>query len=179
MRSFIAVELDNATKNILSDIQSKLKKQAIGGNYSHPENLHLTLKFLGEINMQVFCEVSRIIKKVAHSNKSFVLKLNGLGIFNRGRKMIIWSGLDYSENLLKVYNELQTELENILPNIEKREYSPHITLVREAGYSEDTLDFLSSIRLDHQFRASGISLMESTRIDGKLTYIRRAFEPFC
>ena len=93
--------------------------------------------------------------------------------------MIIWSGLDYSENLLKVYNELQTELENILPNIEKREYSPHITLVREAGYSEDTLDFLSSIRLDHQFRASGISLMESTRIDGKLTYIRRAFEPFC
>ena len=83
-----------------------------------------------------------------------------------------------SNRLLKVYSELQTELENLLPNIDKREYMPHITLVREVKYSGETVDFISGVALDHQFEVAGISLMESTRINGKLTYIRRAFEPF-
>lgn len=178
MRSFIAIELDDYTKNLLNGVQLKLKQHGIKGNYSRPENFHLTLKFLGDIDLPVFNEVVHIIKKVAFSNQCFVLKLSGLGIFNRGSKMIIWSGLEKSNRLLKVYSELQTELENLLPNIDKREYMPHITLVREVKYSGETVDFISGVALDHQFEVAGISLMESTRINGKLTYIRRAFEPF-
>ncbi|NMA65815.1 MAG: RNA 2',3'-cyclic phosphodiesterase [Clostridiaceae bacterium] len=178
MRSFIAIELDSDTKKFLSDIQHKLRLKGIKGNYSRPENFHITLKFLGDIDLSVFNKVCEIIKKVAISNKSFVLKLNRLGIFNRGKKMIIWSGLKKSNNLLKVYEDLQKELEHILPDIERRCFTPHITLLREANYTAETKDFISDLVLDYQFYAAGISLMESTRIDGKLTYIRRAYQSF-
>ena len=50
MRAFLAIELDDKTRQLLRDIQEKLKEAGVRGNYSLPDNLHLTVKFLSEIN---------------------------------------------------------------------------------------------------------------------------------
>ncbi|NLM73602.1 MAG: RNA 2',3'-cyclic phosphodiesterase [Clostridiaceae bacterium] len=179
MRSFIAIELDNNTREFLCNIQRDLESHGIHGNYSRPENLHLTLKFLGEINEFTFKKIAEIIKKVADNNKSFILSLNSVGKFNKGNRSIVWAGLERNEFLFKIYQELQSELERILPDIEKKAYSPHITLIREARPYKEVSDFIDKYKVPgHKFPAEGISLMESTRIEGKLTYIRRDFAPF-
>lgn len=178
MRSFIAIEFDDKTRDFLCNILRLSESQGIKGNYTRPENLHLTLKFLGEINGFTFKHIAEIIKAVADNNNSFVLSLDSIGKFNKGSRMIVWAGLKKSDGLLKLYHELQTELERIIPGIDNRVYSPHITLVREARPFKEVLNFIENYKEpSHQFSVEGISLMESTRIDGKLTYLRRDFAP--
>ncbi|HHW23315.1 MAG TPA: RNA 2',3'-cyclic phosphodiesterase [Clostridiaceae bacterium] len=175
MRCFIAIELDNETRSLLSEIQKKLADSGIKGNFTRTENLHLTIKFLGEIDSAGFISVKNILKKVSSEQKSFVLTLDKIGKFDRGNKKIIWAGLYRSRELEDLYYAVNAEVMKILPNGDEKRYTPHITLAREATLPADTLNY-DEIR--HSFRVSGISLMESTRQDGKLVYLRKAYESF-
>jgi 2'-5' RNA ligase len=179
MRCFIAIEFDDKTRNILAAVQKQLKDQGIKGNYTRIDNLHLTLKFLGEIDMPTYSDICDLIKKVSLNHKKFVLELDRLGKFDKGSKKIVWAGLSDNKNLLRLYKELESEIEGIMPIRKEKYYIPHITLIREANLlSNDVLNIEFPENLGHTFTASGISLMESTRVDGRLTYIRRAFESF-
>jgi 2'-5' RNA ligase len=175
MRCFIAIELDNETRALLSGLLKKLSDAGIKGNFTRAENLHLTLKFLGEIDSSAFESVKNILKKISSEHKSFVLTLDRIGKFDRGSKKIIWAGLSRSKELEKLFYQVNTEILKILPIEDEKRYTPHITLAREATLPDDTL---INEELKHSFRVSGISLMESTRRDGKLVYLRKAYESF-
>lgn len=179
MRCFIAIEFDKKTRNILAKIQEDLKDQGIKGNFTLNENLHLTLKFLGEIDRSIYSDICNLIKKVSAEHKLLVLELGRLGKFDKGRKKIIWAGLLDKKNLISLYKDIESELEGIIPIKKGDYYIPHITLVREATLvSNDILNIEMREKPGYSFIASGISLMESTRIDGKLAYVRRAFGSF-
>ncbi len=178
MRCFIAIELDEETRNILAKVQEKLKGKDVKGKYTRIDNLHLTLKFLGEIDESAYFAICNLIKKVSVNHKLFVLKLDRLGKFDKGSKKIVWAGLSYNKNLVSLYNDIESGLEKIMTIKKENYYTPHITLIREATLSSNKIDdeIYDSIR--HSFRVNGISLMESTRVEGKLTYVRRAYESF-
>ena len=179
MRCFIAIEFDDKTRNILAAVQKQLKDQGIKGNYTRIDNLHLTLKFLGEIDRSVYLDVCDSIRKVSLRYKKLVLELDRLGKFDKGSKKIVWAGLSDNKNLLRLYKNLESELEGIMPIKKEKYYIPHITLIREAALlSDDILNLECHEKSGYKFIAPGISLMESTRVDGRLTYIRRAFESF-
>ncbi|MCX7774272.1 MAG: RNA 2',3'-cyclic phosphodiesterase [Clostridia bacterium] len=176
MRAFLAIEFDEMMKGYFKGVQELLRSKGVTGNYSHPENLHLTVKFLGEIDPVVYEKVGSVVKSVANEHHSFVLSLDSFGKFNKGNKMILWNGLKPSEPLLLLHRNVENALDPILPGLKEKHYSPHITLVREAlapnGLPEPGLKSPIS------FAARGLSLMESTRVAGKLTYIQRVFQPF-
>jgi len=178
MRCFIAIEFDENTRNFLAKIQEELKSKGILGNYTRVENLHLTIKFLGEIDLSVFNGICEMIKKVSFKHKKFVLELDKLGKFDKGNKKIVWAGISENKYLLSLFNDIECGLETIMPIKKENRYTPHITLVREAVLRPDSSCFDIHEKLGYSFEAPGISLMESTRINGKLTYIRRAFESF-
>lgn len=179
MRCFIAIELDDQTRNILANIQEKLKGKDIKGKYTRIDNLHLTLKFLGEIDRSVYFDIRNLIKKVSVNRKLFVLELDRLGKFDKGSKKIVWAGLLDNKNLINLFRDIESELEEIMLLKKDNYYIPHITLIREATLIwNDISNIEIQEKLGHPFKASGISLMESTRVDGKLTYVRRAFESF-
>lgn len=179
MRGFLAVELDSETRTLLCNIQQQLKNEGIRGNYTLPENFHLTNKFLGEIDEVEFGKIKGLIKNVASRHNPFVLSLNFIGKFEKGNKIIFWAGLRRNESLQNIYRDVELLLEPIQPSHGEKNFSPHITLVREA-VSPKVFSEIKTIKegLEHVFPASGLSLMESTRVEGQLTYIRRAFEPF-
>ncbi|NLX63892.1 MAG: RNA 2',3'-cyclic phosphodiesterase [Clostridiaceae bacterium] len=178
MRCFIAIEFDKNTRNFLAKIQDELRNTGVRGNYTRVENLHLTIKFLGEIDMSVFNDVCDLIKKVSIRYKKFVLELDKLGKFDKGNKSIVWAGISENKYLINLFNDIESGLENIMPIKKENRYTPHITLVREAILQPDSFGIEMSDKPGYSFEVPGISLMESTRINGRLTYIRRAFESF-
>ena len=177
MRCFIAIEFDDETRKFLVNIQDKLKTTEITGNYSRPDNLHLTIRFLGEVDQYLFKAIKDAMKRVALRHKSFDLNINSIGKFDKGNKSIVWAGLERSQDLVELYNDMDEELRAIMPALNKEKYSPHITLIREAGPKDKVSRFISDMGdNNHRFTVSGISLMESTRINGQLTYVRKAYE---
>lgn len=179
MRGFLAIELDHETREFLCGIQKSLAEQDVKGNFSLRDNLHLTVKFLSEINAAQIEKVSEMIKNIASQYNLFVLTINSLGKFNKGNKMILWAGVKNHPFLQSLYRDADLQLRPIVPGLEEKNYFPHITLVREAVAQKPFSELRETIgAVDHPFTASGLSLMESTRVRGRLTYIRRVFEPF-
>ncbi len=174
MRCFFAIELDEITREILVKEQNRLKSKAIRANFTRRDNLHLTLRFMGEIAPAYFPVLKKISDFVAARSHSFELALSKPGAFVRGHKSIIWWGIRHNDQLDTLQNSLEREIQqNGFPG-EFKPYTPHITLAREFVSNLDTKRLMQeSNPFDHSFIANRISLMESTRIDGKLTYICR------
>lgn len=179
MRSFFAIELDDESRLLLTGIQNHLRQEGVTGNFSFPENLHLTIKFLGEIDNMQYSRAQSLLKIISQRYAPFVLSFHSLGKFEKRGKMIIWAGLKRSDRLYTLNRDVEAEWKEFMPGLTEVDYSPHITLAREAKSSRlfKDLDVLKE-DLHHSFTAHGLSLMESTRVDGRLTYVRRAYQPF-
>lgn len=171
MRTFIAVEFDKDTKNNLSQLQDRIKDDCKKGNFTTKDNLHLTLRFLGEIDEDDIPNVAQAMEETASVNRSFPLVFDRVGYFDRGEKCIIWVGVDKSKALVRLYETLEKNLGKQGFKRERANFAPHITISRETAlfYSKKILvdkfkpDFGGMI-------VKEISLMESKRVNGRLIY---------
>ncbi len=170
MRVFFAIEFNQEVKDRLFKVQQELRKYCIGGNYSHKENFHLTLRFIGEQNPEQLQKLVSTLHNTTQGATGFGLVIDKLGTFNKGSKKIIWAGLDRSSELQYLYGKLEGALENICYPREQKVYSPHVTLIRETRLEHSTEGF-ESIGFDKiHIQVGAISLMESKRVDNRLTY---------
>lgn len=170
MRLFYAIELDEATRKLLVDVQTALKQKAVRANFSQAGNLHLTLRFMGEVEPGHLEVLKRIQEDTAAKFKDFSLELSSPGAFERGHKSIVWWGLKKNEQLFSLQRALEAEIRANGFTPELKPYSPHVTLARE--FVGDVKNILSSLSpIQHQFHVPVISLMESTRVEGRLTYL--------
>lgn len=167
MRLFIAI---NFSPNILDDVESviqKLKKQALQGNFTRRENLHLTLAFLGETSK--LAEVKKAMDSFAAN--SFKLSIEGFGKFPRSGGDIYWLGVEKNKELEAVHDQLTTLLLEAGFNLEKRPFKPHITLGREIIMMKDfEQDSFAKSLTPMSMEVEKISLMKSERVNGKLVY---------
>ncbi len=170
MRVFFAVEFEEEIKERLYSLQQEIKKYCSGGNFTHKENFHLTLRFIGEQNPGQVEKLIRVLHMAAAGTNSFQLKFDRLGAFSKGNRKIIWTGLEKSYELQQLYHRLEAALGKEGYPGEGRNYSPHITLVRETRLAEDIPD-IDKIRFGKlAVKVNSISLMESKRVNDKLTY---------
>jgi len=132
IRSFIAIELSPIIKSKIEEIQSKLKSSTSDVRWVRKEGIHLTLKFLGNIEEERISEISDIIRKCSTDTTTFTLKVHSLGAFpNERNPKVIWVGAeDESGNLGKLQHALEKGLAKIGFKKEKRSFSPHLTLGR-------------------------------------------------
>jgi 2'-5' RNA ligase len=103
LRLFVAVNFDAETKSRLLAIQDKLKKQAVRGNFSKPENLHLTLIFIGETDVGLVPAITEIIKNAAERCPKSKNLTTEYTEFHRGRekdliKTLCSSVVEYSSS---------------------------------------------------------------------------------
>lgn len=132
MRTFIAIELNKEIKEALSGIQKKIKTMPEDVKWVAPHNIHLTLKFLGEVDEAKIPKIIQSIKEAAIQFKPFRVALADIGVFpNLKFPRIIWIGIEEGKEKLE---ELAKFLENLLARLkfpkEKRSFSPHLTLGR-------------------------------------------------
>jgi 2'-5' RNA ligase len=163
MRLFIAINFNNETRSRLLALRDELRGKSERGNFSAPENLHLTLAFLGECNDKQTTAVKSVLSTV--NFEPFDIAVDCIGRFKRDGGDIWWAGLRESKPLIVLQGELTEKLIAAGFTLERRKYSLHITLGREV---------VTDIKLwqiePFGEKVSLIDLMKSERINGKLTY---------
>lgn len=171
MRSFIAIELPDKIKTFLSCLQEKLKRTASDVKWVEPRNIHLTLKFLGEIPESKLPEITAAVQDIAQTKSSFVMRLAFLGAFpNIKSCRVIWVGIDKGDTESK---EIALAMEEKLQKSgipgEERKFSSHITLGRARGAKNrqgliELLDTLagSLSRENLEFEVKKLTLFKST-----------------
>lgn len=171
MRVFIALEFPKDIKEYLVQIQQVIREQSITGNFTRNENFHLTLRFIGEIQISELEKLKKAIDQVALHQNDFQLTFKELGHFPRGKKQIIWVGLQPNEMLNQLYSNLEMALEVQGYPSEGKGFVPHITLGRQIILTEELNKIGEQIKLsDIGIPISKISIMESSRLNGELTY---------
>ncbi len=125
MRLFVAIDLPEAVQDRLSLLCCGLP----GARWVTPEQIHLTLRFIGEVDGGLFLDIRDALAHI--EGESFSLQLSGVGFFPpRGKPRVIWVGLRENEPLLKLRNRVESLLVRLDLEPEGRKFSPHITLAR-------------------------------------------------
>ena len=132
MRTFIAIELDKDIKEKIALIQQQLKQTNANVKWVKPENIHLTLKFLGEVNEEQLNKTKNILQDSIKEKRSFDMVISELGAFPKLESpRVIWIGIKNGvENVLDITSILEGELSRIDFPKEKRPFSGHITIGR-------------------------------------------------
>lgn len=171
MRVFFAIEFKEEIKDRLYLVQQVIKQMCSGGNFSHRENFHLTLRFIGEQTPEHVQKLKNALTSIAADTSGFELIIDRLGTFNKNNRKIIWAGLEKNNELQQLYNKLEGTLEKAGYQLEQKAYSPHVTLVREARLEKST-EGLNDVAFEKiHTQVNSISLMESKRVDNRLAYI--------
>ena len=130
-RVFIAINFPTEIKEMLSGYQKRW--QDLPTQWTSPENLHITLAFLGNITDQEIGEVCMAVKKVAETTESFNLTLEsiGYGPTNKMPYKMVWLRGQKSKELSSLKNQLDEELMEVINfKPDHKGFSPHVTLAR-------------------------------------------------
>ena len=140
LRAFIALDLPEHLKRSFKDFQDSLKAEGLSFRWVSPQNLHVTLKFLGEINKDLLPLLDKSVSDVCRQSKSFLLDLKRVGSFRRkGGSAVIWAGIDNAHHLVTLQNKVEEVLVSLGFPKEGR-FSPHLTLGRTKQL-EDRIHF--------------------------------------
>ena len=158
VRCFIALDLSRQAMNAIKDIQKIIKKQTLfDGKFTETENLHLTLKFLGEIEEDKIEEIKKRLEKVKFDE--FEAKIGEVGVFSKKFIKIIWIHLIGAE-------KLQKQVDDALKDLFEPEnrFMGHITIarVKRVGDKKALLDYLENIKTkDIRFKVNKFFLKKS------------------
>ena len=132
VRLFVAIELSDPVRSSLRKMQDDLRPRCDDVRWTRPEQLHLTVKFLGEVPDQDVDAVAAAIKSVAADLMPFEMSIAGAGCFPpSGRVRIVWAGLEENTGALqRCVAAVEEELVSLRFPREERSFSPHITVGR-------------------------------------------------
>jgi 2'-5' RNA ligase len=176
MRTFIAVGISTEARGKITEIQGELKKGNPDVKWVEPENLHLTLKFLGEVSKDKLPGVIEKTRLVVSGISNFRVHLSGLGSFpNLKFPRVVWVGVSEGVGELK---KLSQSIEENLSHLgfpkEKREFSAHLTIgrVRSPKGKEKLVKRIEELETSDagEFSVDKVLLMESQLSSRGATY---------
>jgi 2'-5' RNA ligase len=171
-RLFIAIELPNDVREMLHQtlqtVRKAIPEKAV--RWVPPENLHLTLKFLGDVPQKQVADLTNSLRYVVADHAPFHFEIKGVGCFpNLAKPRVIWLGLDDAHDEL---HALRDAVERIIAPMgfptERRAFNPHLTIGRvrrDASKSQLTKigQGIKGLRVGKiaEWPCSGVSLMKS------------------
>lgn len=169
MRLFIAIDLPEVLIKKIKILQDEIKRGCRARvSWSIPENIHLTLKFLGEVQEGKIDDIKEKIEDAGKGVGPFLLSVNGIGYFpNPHRPRVIWVGIKTYDNMLNtLYERLESGLKELGFEKEDRRFHPHLTLGRIKEITRKTAlkgmpDNLNGSDELGKFKAEGICLYKS------------------
>lgn len=137
IRAFIAIELPLSLQDQLGQIITDLQRRSSRAvRWVTPRNIHLTLKFLGNVSPANLGSLTNVIGAESLHHKGMQITVGGLGAFpNRLRPRVVWVGVQAPQTLLDMQRGIDRETSRLgYPN-EEREFSPHLTLGRVSQHA--------------------------------------------
>jgi len=134
MRLFVAIEIPSDVRIAIASLIRELRLLAPQAKWARAENLHITLKFLGEIDVSNIDAIQTALAAI-RSDCSVTLDLRGLGFFpQEKRPRVLWAGLEASPNLKILASDIDQTLHILGFPLEDRPFTPHLTLARLDGH---------------------------------------------
>lgn len=132
VRAFIAIELPPTIQSRLDALTSRLRAESgLSVRWLPAKNIHLTLKFLGEIPSTKIPPITAVMQQHAANFSHFQIHMGGIGAFpNPRRPRVIWVGLHAPESLMGLQKAIEASLIPLGFTPEARPFSPHLTLCR-------------------------------------------------
>jgi len=128
-RAFIAIDVEQSSQ--ITDIVNDLNNSGANIKLVKPENMHITIKFLGDTDEKFVGRIREIMEKSVENIESFEIKLKSIGVFpNQDYIKIIWIGIEQYEKIVEIAKKINKGLSKIGFKKEKREFSPHLTIGR-------------------------------------------------
>ncbi len=158
MRSFIAIELPQFVSVALEQVQKSLRADKLNIRWVTSQNIHLTLKFLGDITAEMLEPVGRVLIEAASSCNPISLTAAGIGAFPGIKNpRIIWTGVSGDIPQLKAFQQsLEDGLAALGHAREKRAFKAHLTLGRVKG-AVDPVKLNSALNRVRDFRTEPFS----------------------
>ncbi len=183
IRTFIAIELPDNIIDAIGNMQKKIGRYGLKMRWIRPENIHITLKFLGDIDPEMIQSIESCLKKTGKENNPIQLLSRGIGVFpGLKRPRVLWAGIDGDTDILK---KLQQSLDDLLSTIgiakEKRPFKGHLTIGRFKGQA-DSKKLISVIKTFSTFEtdpffAEALTLYQSNLKPSGAVYSKLAVIP--
>lgn len=135
VRAFIGVRLSDAVREGLAAVQQDLRHAKIHLRWVRPENIHLTLLFLGETPLEQIAELSTHLREADDLPAPFPVRFGGVGAFpNWSRARVVWVGAQEGREELVALHEAVRDLATEAGcRFDRKRFSPHLTVGRVAG----------------------------------------------
>src|SRR5215210_561366 len=155
IRLFVALGLPEALRDELSMMAGGIP----GARWVPEENYHLTLRFIGEVPGWQAQEVDEALAGIRAPG--FDLTLRGVGTFQRnGRIAALWVGVEKAEPLVFLQSKVETALQRIALEPERRRFAPHVTLARTDRAAPEKL--IAFVQAHNLFRAPPVAVEHFT-----------------
>jgi 2'-5' RNA ligase len=151
IRSFIAIDLPEATRQGLAAVQEHLKQSGAGVRWVKPGSIHLTLKFLGNIHPAQVEDIARAVAQTVGDEPPIALGAAGLGAFPSRRKpRVIWIGMEGEvQRLTRIQSRVENALEPLGFVREKKPFRPHLTIgrVKDRRRLQSLIDAMAELKI--------------------------------
>jgi 2'-5' RNA ligase len=148
VRTFVALELSEPLKAGILALGAGLAARGVRASWAKRGAMHLTLKFLGDVEESDLAGVGSAVRRAAAGVPPFRFETTILGAFPSPRRpRVIWLGVEPVDELFELQAALEGELDGLGFPRERRPFRPHITIgrIRDHGASEDVSDALSDL----------------------------------
>jgi RNA 2',3'-cyclic 3'-phosphodiesterase len=167
IRAFIAVGIEPKTVRKIAEAVQEIKSRAPAIRWASLTNLHLTLRFLGDVEEATVEPIARALREHVGPFPRFTINAKGLGVFpGVKRPRVLWVGLEGNQ-LIELASTVETALKSLGFAPEERDFKPHLTIGRWRQAEKSATQFVAELERwkGHEFGRSevrSIALFQST-----------------
>ncbi|HOM16502.1 MAG TPA: RNA 2',3'-cyclic phosphodiesterase [Thermoguttaceae bacterium] len=171
IRTFIAVESSPEVREAAGRLVQQWERLSRDVKWVEPENMHLTLKFLGDVDSEQIPSVTEAVRKAAAECRPFELEIRGTGAFpSLRRPNVFWLGVGQGAELLGILaQKVERTLEPLGFRPEDRPFHGHLTLGRVRRGGGQLAALLERLRKEQDFQAGWVSVRQITLFSSQLT----------
>jgi 2'-5' RNA ligase len=163
LRSFIAIEtpleIQKAIAQVAAPLKNILPKPLV--RWVAPQNVHLTLKFLGDVSPANLEQLAEALNREAATHEIFSISIGGLGAFpNQRRARVIWLGLEAPPALAALQHGVDAAAAQLGYPLEERPFSPHLTIGRVA----QTATGSDSLLIRNALESTKVGILGTVRV---------------
>jgi len=170
IRTFVAVEASAAVRHSALRLIDQLRAAPAQVKWVEPENMHVTLKFLGDVDPREIHKVCGVVKDAAAGREPFELEIRGAGAFpNLGRPGTVWLGAgEGAEQMAALFRPIEKALKGLGFPREPRQFHAHLTLGRVRRGGPGVRELGDLIRQHAEYQAGRMKVRQATVFSSRL-----------